>query len=102
MNWIVILGQRDGSIGSSACLHRLSIGSKQLHQGVHELLSEIELPRTLLADRPQLEGIDDAHIDEPPRQAPPALLALPSYQVGVVQLIAHIDGAGAEEVVIDS
>ena len=26
--WIVILGQRNGSVGSSACVHSLSIGSE--------------------------------------------------------------------------
>ena len=40
---VVILDQRDGCVGSSACLHCLPIASEQLHQGVHELLSEIEL-----------------------------------------------------------
>lgn len=63
---IVVLHQRDGSIGPSACLHRLAIGSEQLHQGLHELFSEIELSWSILADRPQLEGIDDAHIEQPP------------------------------------
>ena len=102
MNGEMILRQCDRSVGSSARLHRLPIGSEQLHQGMHELLSEIELPRSILADRPQLEGIDDAHVEQPPCEARPSFLALPSDQVGVVQLIAHVDGAGAVEVVSDS
>lgn len=40
---VVLMGQCDRSIGPSACLHCLPTGSEQLHQGVHELLSEIEL-----------------------------------------------------------
>ena len=98
---VVLMGQCDRSIGPSACLRRLAIGSEQLHQGVHELFSEIELLRPILANRPELECVDDAHIDEPPCQARPGLLALPSNGVGVVQLIAHIDGASAVKVVSD-
>ncbi len=82
MNGVVVSDHCDGSIASSACLHGLPIGSEQLHQGMHELFSEIE-PRSMLADRPQLEGIHDAHVEQPPCKARPRLLALPSYQVGV-------------------
>src|SRR5680860_954517 len=101
MRQVMILDQRHRSIGSSACPHSLPIGSEQLHQGMHELFSEIELPRSMLADCPELEGIDDAHIQQPPCETRPGLLAPPSYQVGVVQLIAHVNGASAIEVVSD-
>lgn len=100
-NRVMFLGQRDRSVGSSACLHCFPIGSEQLHKGMHELFSEIELPRSILANRPELEGIDDAHIEQPPCEARPGLLALPSDQVGIVQLIAHVDRAGAIKVVSD-
>ena len=68
---------------------------------MHELLSEIELPRSILSNRPELEGIDDAHIQQPPCEARPSLLALPSDQVGVVELIADIDRASTVKVVSD-
>ena len=47
---VVIPYQRYGGIASSACLHCLPIGSEELHEGVHELFSEIELLRTILAN----------------------------------------------------
>jgi len=53
---VMISHQRDACIGSSACLHCFLIRSEQLHQRVHELLAEMELPRSILANRPQLEG----------------------------------------------
>src|SRR3954468_10805104 len=81
---IMLSGQRNRSIRTSACLHCLPIGSEQLHQGAHELFSEVELLGSVRADRPQLEGIDDAHVDEPPCEARPGLLALPPDEVGVV------------------
>ena len=49
---VVLMGQCDRSVGSSACLHRLPIGAEQLHHGVHELFSEMELPWSILANRP--------------------------------------------------
>jgi hypothetical protein len=42
-NRVMLLGQRDRSVSSSTCLHRLPIGSEQLDQRAHELLSEVEL-----------------------------------------------------------
>src|SRR5680860_521588 len=56
MRQVMILDQRHRSIGSSACMYRLPIGSEQLHQGMHELFSEIKLAWSMLADRPQLES----------------------------------------------
>lgn len=53
---VVLLGQCNRRIGSSACMHCLSIGSEELHQRMHELFSEIELLRALLPNRPELEG----------------------------------------------
>jgi len=69
---------------------------------VHELFSKIELLRTILANRPELEGVDDADIDQPPCQARPGTFGLPAGGVGVVQLIAHIDRASLEKVVMHS
>ena len=68
-NRVMLLGKRDSCAGSSACLHCLPIGSEQLHQRAHELFTEIELPRSILADPPQLEGIHNAHVQQPPREA---------------------------------
>ena len=53
---VMISHQRDACIGSSACLHCMTIVAEQLHQRVHELFSKIELSRSILADPPQLEG----------------------------------------------
>jgi hypothetical protein len=39
---------------------------------VHELLTEAELPRMRLPFGPELEGVDDAHVQQPPRQTRPA------------------------------
>ena len=64
---VVISHQSYCCVGSSACLHRFLIRSEQLHKGMHELLAEIELPRSILSNRPQLEGIHNAHIQQPPR-----------------------------------
>ena len=50
---------------------------------------------------PESERVEDADVDEPPHQACPALAALPAWQIGVVQLIDHIDSAGVMEVVTD-
>ena len=66
VNKMMIFDERHRSVGSSTCLHCLPIGPEQMHQRVHELFSEIKLLRPMLANRPELEGIDDAHINEPP------------------------------------
>ena len=66
-NQMVILDQRHRCVGSSTHLHRLPIGSELLHQGVHEFFSKVELLRSFLPNRPQLEGVDDADVDQPPR-----------------------------------
>ena len=101
MDTVVILRQRNRDVCTSACLHCLLIGLQHLHQCVHKLDAKIELPRALLPDRPELEGIEDAHIEQPPCQARPALLALPSYQVASVELIDAIYFTAMEVVVSD-
>ena len=68
---------------------------------MHELLSEIELLWTILPDRPELEGIDDAHIQEPPCQARPAPASLSADGIRVVKLIHDIDRASMIEVVMN-
>ena len=50
---------------------------------------------------PKPERVEDADVNEPPHQARPALAALPTWQVGVVQLIDDVDSAGVMEVVAD-
>jgi len=48
---------------------RLLIGRQLLQQLMHQLFSEAELPQVLLPIRPELEGIDDAHVQQPPCEA---------------------------------
>jgi len=45
---------------------------KLLHELVHEFLTKAQLPGMLLPFRPELEGVDDAHVEQPPRQTRPA------------------------------
>ena len=66
VNGVMILGERNRRIRASTCLYSLPVAREQLHQGMHKLLSEIELPWSFLPNRPELEGIDDAHIEQPP------------------------------------
>ena len=72
-----------------------------LKQLVHELFTEAKLPGMLLPFRPELEGVDDAHVQQPPCQARPRAHGLSAWEVGVVKLRQHIDRAGAVEVVAD-
>jgi len=72
-----------------------------LQQLMHELFSEIELLWMVLADRPELEGIDDADIQKPPCQARPAPTGLPADGIGIMKLIHDIDRASMIEVVMN-
>ena len=65
----------------------------------HELLPKVELVDLLLPFRPELEGVDDAHVQQPPRQARPAAHGLPAWGIGVVKLREHIDRASPVKVV---
>ena len=98
---IVILGQRVSCLGSSACTLWLLFGWQLRQQLVHEFLAETQLTGMLLPNRPELEGIHDAHIQKPPRQARPRPHGLPTRGIGIVQLRQHVDRAGAIEVVAD-
>ena len=71
---IVLLGQRISCIGLSARPVWLLIGRQLLQQLVHELLAEAQLPAMLLPFRLELEGVDDAHVEQPPGQTRPAAL----------------------------
>ena len=68
---------------------------------MHELFSEIQLLWMVLSDRPEFEGIDDAHIQQPPYQARPAPTGLSADGVRVVKLIHDIDRAGMVELVMN-
>ena len=82
----------------SSVLSWVLINRQLLHQREHEMFAEIQLLRMLFANRPELEGVDDADVNEPPGKAMPGTHGLPAGGVGVVQLIAHIDRAGLEVV----
>jgi len=82
---VVILSQRSRRVGACACLVRLLLGRQLLQQLEHELFAEAELPRVLLPLRPELEGVDDAHVEQPPRQTRPAALRFaPRWRRGVM------------------
>ena len=99
--WIMIHGQRSGRVGTCSIALRLLLGWQLLQQFVHELLTKAQLPTMLLPFRPELKSVDNAHVQQPPRQTRPAPLRFATRQVGVVQLRKHIDGAGAIEVITD-
>ena len=99
---VMLAGQSMSRVEGRTTLAWCLLGRQLFQQLVHELLAEAQLSRMLLPFRPELEGVDDAHIEQPPCKARPRLLALPPYQVGVVQLIAHIDRASTKEVVMHS
>jgi len=68
---IVILGQCWSMQEARSALVRPLLGRQLLEQFVHELLTEAQLPRMLLPFRPELKGVDDAHVEQPPGQARP-------------------------------
>src|SRR5680860_942685 len=75
------------------------IGRQLCEKLVHQLLTVGELTRAMLPNRPELEGVEDAHVQQPPRQARPCATRLPSVEVCVVQLRQHIHRAGVIEVI---
>ena len=62
----VILGQRSSWFGSCGCPLWPLLRRQLLQQLEHELLAEAQLSRMMRRGRPELEGIDDAHIQQPP------------------------------------
>ena len=98
---VMILCQCDTSRGKGSCTLRPSIGRQTLHEFASELHPEGEVRLVGVLDLPQPECVENADIDEPPHQTCPALTTLPAWQIGVVQLIDHIDSAGVMEVVTD-
>src|ERR1700722_1487249 len=91
---VMLLGQRGTTRGRMSCALWPSIGRQTLHELVSELHAEGEVAVVGLLHSPQPERIEDADVDEPPHQARPALTTLPAWQIGVVQLIDHIDSTG--------
>src|SRR4051812_49245028 len=75
---IVIFGERMSRVGT--CTRSLwpLLEWELLHQFAHELLTEPEVSRAGLADGPECEGIDDAHVEQPPCQARPRSSRLPA------------------------
>lgn len=81
----MFLRQCSSSIGTCTCSMRLLFGWQLLQQPVHKLLTEAELPGMRLPFRPELEGVDDAHVEQPPRQTRPAALRFaPRWRRGVM------------------
>ena len=87
--------------GPSVALTWPSFLGQLLHEFVSELHAEGKVRFVGMLHLPQPEGIKNADIEQPPHQSRPALAALPAWQVGVVQLIDHVHGAGVMEVVAD-
>src|SRR6476619_2772280 len=83
---------RTGTSSSSAL--GPPIGWKTLHEFMSERDSEGEVRVLRMLNLPESERVEDADIDQPPHQACPALATLPTWRVGVVKLIDHVDGEG--------
>src|SRR5271168_3421944 len=96
---VMILCQCASTRGSVSTAQWPAISWQTVHEFTGQLHAEREVRLLGVLRLPEPERIEDADVDEPPHQACPALTTLPSWQIGVVQLIDHIDSTGVMEVV---
>ena len=98
---VMILCQCASTRGAVSTAQWPAISWQAVHEFTGQLHAEGQVRLVGVLRLPQPERVENADVDEPPYQACPTLTTLPSWQIGVVQLIDHIDSTGVMEVVAD-
>ena len=93
----MLFGQRCTITGRVRCALWPPSCRQTLHEFERQLHAEVEVLLVGMLNLPESERVENADVDEPPHQACPALATLPTWQIGVVKLIDHIDGEGGVE-----